>query len=778
MEEGWELCILVEDLQLNRRIRVRGDTHLGGVMLKLIESIEVRMDWSDHAIWWPDENRWLLKTRRTLDQIGVQSDSRLEFLRMHNVTKVQLPDLQELEMTINYSQSVFGVVVGLCRELGIRHPEELSLRRPLHLLIANSAGSNGTLGSRFGSFRRYNRKSADKPELSNGGSGSGNFNPLMPRQFSETSRTSSSPRTPSSLGPPEASPTSFNSLRFQRDELASLANSPWIPLQTALLEKGVIRSKSLANLSAASEAWFDSSRSLMEQGVRPNSNELNSLQLRYKFHVFYDLNVKYDSVRINQIYEQTKWSLLSEELESTEEEALLLAALQLQIYLQADLPASPHAESPVSKSGSVLLDEADSKAKQASPSVDASGSNDDEIDAALAELEASLMSDNFLTLASPARLSSVPEEQPEKSKPVKQQQSLDKMPELAGYLKFLKPRKSTLRGYRRKYFVLGETTLEMYSDQARNRLEEVFNLQSAEVNANVSTTTQKFGIHLFVSDAGSQELDAPMQELLLRCEGKDQYAEWIAGITLVASGKTLASRSAFEAELSATLAQMELQTPKPQQRSRERNGQPSIDFDPENFLAQRHLKARKQSWLREQILIRLDNVRDRGLLDAKLDYIRICQRLPMYGVAHFLVQCTVGPQPERPAVVSFSDFKREKTAGKVELIGVASNRLMRLDSSTGQVIGAWRLEEICSWTINWELLSVQVRLARPPHELLLVPQPHDVARSASRLGLCKTLVEFLGGAAFLRLRQSDKSQRLDEQRFHQLTGTRDEAASR
>lgn len=34
--------------------------------------------------------------------------------------------------------------------------------------------------------------------------------------------------------------------------------------------------------------WLDSSRSLMEQGVRDN----NFLQLKYKFYNFYDLNPK------------------------------------------------------------------------------------------------------------------------------------------------------------------------------------------------------------------------------------------------------------------------------------------------------------------------------------------------------------------------------------------------------------------------------------------------------------------------------------------------------
>lgn len=44
---------------------------------------------------------------------------------------------------------------------------------------------------------------------------------------------------------------------------------------------------------------------------------------------FYDLSPKYDPVRINQIYEQAKWSLISEEIECTDEEMIMFAALQV-----------------------------------------------------------------------------------------------------------------------------------------------------------------------------------------------------------------------------------------------------------------------------------------------------------------------------------------------------------------------------------------------------------------------------------------------------------------
>ena len=102
--------------------------------------------------------------------------------------------------------------------------------------------------------------------------------------------------------------------------------------------------------------WLDSSLSIMEQGIR----DFDTLVLRFKFHAFYDLNPKArcvsssyihhhngngtlspgnysangggaqnDHVRINLIFEQAKWQILNEEIDCTEEEMMLFAALQV-----------------------------------------------------------------------------------------------------------------------------------------------------------------------------------------------------------------------------------------------------------------------------------------------------------------------------------------------------------------------------------------------------------------------------------------------------------------
>merc|ERR1712018_942022 len=51
-----------------------------------------------------------------------------------------------------------------------------------------------------------------------------------------------------------------------------------------------------------------------------------------------------DHVRINLIYEQAKWQLLNEEIDCTEEEMMLFAALQLQVAMQANVPQPSHDE--------------------------------------------------------------------------------------------------------------------------------------------------------------------------------------------------------------------------------------------------------------------------------------------------------------------------------------------------------------------------------------------------------------------------------------------------
>jgi kindlin 2 len=55
--------LLAGVVQVERSIRVRGEDHVGGIMIKLVDVLDIAMDWSDHALWWPAKNTWLHNTR-------------------------------------------------------------------------------------------------------------------------------------------------------------------------------------------------------------------------------------------------------------------------------------------------------------------------------------------------------------------------------------------------------------------------------------------------------------------------------------------------------------------------------------------------------------------------------------------------------------------------------------------------------------------------------------------------------------------------------------------
>ena len=86
-------------------------------MLSIVFVVDVAINWSDHGLWWPSRNVWLTRTRSTLDQCDVQADAILWFTPMHKILNVQLPDLQEMPMRVNFSTNVFNVVIKLCKEL-------------------------------------------------------------------------------------------------------------------------------------------------------------------------------------------------------------------------------------------------------------------------------------------------------------------------------------------------------------------------------------------------------------------------------------------------------------------------------------------------------------------------------------------------------------------------------------------------------------------------------------------------------------------------------------
>ncbi|XP_053405406.1 fermitin family homolog 2-like isoform X1 [Mercenaria mercenaria] len=713
VDGSWELNILVTDLQVERTLRVNGDLHIGGVMVKLVDALDIAMDWSDHALWWPEKNRWLKRSRSTLDQYGVQADAKLHFTPMHKNLRVQLPDLQILDMRPDFSSEVFHSVQFLCKELGIRHPEEMSLmkkfdkedlkkniketlnqkdkkkKKDSKLDDSLNVNGNGTLHhnsqNSLDRLSPYNRSPmGPSPSISLG-------------QFYEYNTLQHMPGTPGTPGSPyntlspngnlsmlngTMSPGSMYSLSFESAMESALANSP--PVTTKEAFQYLNRPKNLLEKARVNYAWLDSSRSLMEQGVRDNDFTL----LKFKFYNFYDLNPKYDAVRINQIYEQAKWAIISEELDCTEEEAMMFGALQVQVQLQSG-----------SSSGN--------------DTVDASMTQEggDDIDAALSDLQESLEGSN---LSSPGDITHIPE--------------------LADYVKFLKPKKFTLKSYKRYWCSFRDTHVAFYRTKEDSTGAPInrINFKGCEAHPDVNLHHKKYGIKLYIPGPDG------MEEIWLRFESEEQYCKWMAACKLASKGKTMAD-SSYETEVQSLMKLLSMQktTSAPDNKIITPN---QLDINPEDFVSPRHYKKVKAKQTVHRIMEAHSNVRDMGLVEAKLAYIRAWQALPEFGISYFVIKMLNGK--------------------KEEILGIHPNKVIRMDMNSGDSLKTWRYDSLRSWHVNWEVRNV----------ILDFEEGKVVFSSLS--ADCKVVHEFIGGYIFLSMRSQDKSQTLDVELFHKLTGGR------
>jgi kindlin 2 len=93
-----------------------------------------------------------------------------------------------------------------------------------------------------------------------------------------------------------------------------------------------------------------------------------------------------------------------------------------------------------------------------------------------------------------------------------------------------------------------------------------------------------------------------------------------------------------------------------------------------------------------------------------------------------------------------------------ELLGIASNRLLRMALATGDTIKTFRFSDMKTWSVNWEIKQVRVTFETDNVDFQCLTAD------------CKVLHEFIGGYIFLSMRSGDKNQTLDENMFHKLTG--------
>ncbi|XP_037085700.1 unc-112-related protein-like isoform X2 [Pollicipes pollicipes] len=689
----WMLSVLVTDLQIEKRVRVRGDMHVGGVMFKLVEGMD-GMDWSDHALFWPERRRWLLRTKSTLDQYSVDADASLIFTPMHKTLRLQLPDLRHVDLRVNFSATCFDAVVDLCKQLGIRHPEELSLSRPL---------SRAHLKANFQSHAaaRPAARAADAPpadtntfigaDAASHGSDNSLDGPVSPGRRANSSGSlldstwrSAPPGTPSStLGGSLSGLSSLShSLTAGRsgsgtglDGLDSgLAHSPIVPAAQA--QRLLVRPRSLLERARMNVAWLDSSLSIMEQGVDEN----DTLLLRFKFYTFYDLDPNYDAVRINMLYEQAKWQILNEEIDCTEEEMLLFAGLQ--VNLQGSLPrlSSSRAQPPPSPP-------------------------EDDVASALDQLQVKLEGTHVNGAGG----------------------SLTQVPRLADYLRFLRPRRFTLKGFKRYWFVYKDMSLYLYKseEEADQQPYLQVDLKGCEVVPDVNIAGGKYGIKL--------QVPAPdgLSDMMLRCESEEQYARWVSACRLAARGRSMAD-SSFETEVRATQERLALQRPAPTPAISPH----TLQIEPDDYVPPRFTKKLRGK-LTQKILEAHANVANYGLVEAKLNYIKSWKAQPEFGISFFVVKLL--------------------KAKKEELLGIAFNRLIRMDIN-GNHAKTWRYDTMKAWNVNWEVRHMMVQF--DGENIVFECLSSD----------CKVVHEFIGGYIFLQLRSKDSSQTLDRELFHKLTG--------
>ncbi|XP_052352682.1 fermitin family homolog 2 isoform X2 [Oncorhynchus keta] len=524
----WELKMHVTDLHRDVSLRVTGEIHIGGVMLKLVEKLDVKKDWSDHALWWEKKKTWLLKTHWTLDKYGIQADARLLFTPQHKLLRLQLPNMKHMKVKVNFSDRVFKAVSDICKTFNIRHPEEASLlRKPRDpkkkkkkleeaeeaalelegpLLTPGSASEIIYIGPVKGSI--YS----------------------SPGLYSKTMTPTYDSRDGSPLSPTTAW---FGDSPLSEGNPSILAVSQ--PISSPDILAKLYKSQSLLDKAKINQGWLDSSRSLMEQDVKENE----VLLLRFKYHSFFDLNPKYDAIRVNQLYEQAKWAILLEEIECTEEEMMMFAALQYHINKLSIMSSGNHMNN--------------------------SEKEVDEVDAALSDLEITL----------------------EGGKTSNTLGDITSIPELADYVKVFKPKKLTLKGYKQYWCTFKDITISCYKskEEAHGTPSLQMNLRGCEVTPDVNISSQKFNIKLLIPVADG------MNEIWLRCDAEKPYAHWMAACRLASKGKTMADSSySLEVQNILSFLKMQHMNPDPQFIA-----EPAVtnDINSECLVSPRYLKKYK-----------------------------------------------------------------------------------------------------------------------------------------------------------------------------------------
>ncbi|XP_069738727.1 fermitin family homolog 3-like [Phaenicophaeus curvirostris] len=437
-------------------LRVTGDLSVGGLMVLIAESLGSPRDWSDHALWWGQRGCWLLGASCSLDALGVGAAARLAFAPRHRPLLLRLPNRRRLRLRLCFARPVAHAVAQACALLGLGAPEELSLLRPLEEEEEEGGGQMGDPP-----LPDIDLSHLPPPRGETGG------------QFGGRGwRSRQAPRPPPPL-PPEA----VRALLAPRGGLRPTA-APRAPHGCPTARRTRLHAR-----------WLDSSRSLREQAVGPGAE----LLLRFKFPLGLELDPQRDARRLALLYEQGRWELLSGEIDCTQEEALIFAALQYHID-EGGISEEP-----------------------------AGGEDGDDLDAALSKLEMKL------------------EGGPEPPEPLEEPEA-----ELEEELEICRPPR-LFRGFRRVRVQLKGGSLSYgRSPPTPGEPLQHLSLHSCTVTPEVDVEGQKFCIKLSVGESEGTS------EVTLRCRDAPQYARWVSGCRAAAQGLPLRP-TALGAEAQAVL---------------------------------------------------------------------------------------------------------------------------------------------------------------------------------------------------------------------------------
>ncbi|XP_008325083.1 fermitin family homolog 3b [Cynoglossus semilaevis] len=639
---AWDLSITVEDLGPDAEpitISVTSDLHVGGVMARLVEKTQITRDWSDRALWWEQKQQWLLRTSWTLEKYGIHADARLLFTPQHKPLKLGLPNGITLKLLASFSSPVFSSVIGICKMLNIRRPEELSLLRPVE--EKKKKKKDKDLTEEIYDLTEVPLTSGSRPCLYNG----------MPAHFADSPKMEAIYKMLSVTQPPPA------------PEVLAKQYRP-----SSVVDKAHINGR-----------WLDSSRCLMQQGIQENDR----LWLRFKYYTFYDIEPKYDVVRLTQLYEQARWAILLEDIDCTEEEMMLFGALQYHI----------------------------SKVSLSEPQMQISSPAMEDLELALQCLEVKMEG---------------------KSSSASELLENITAPELNDYLKIFRPKKLTLTPYKQYWFKFQDMVISSFKSKEESSGEPIqqINLKGCEVAPDVSLASQKFIIKL--------RIPAPegMNEVHLRCENEQQYAQWMAACRLASKGKTLAD-SSFQSEIQSIHTFLAMQKTNSGTNSSAAAGDESINAY--SLVSPRYHKKNKAKQLTPLILDACRNVAELSLTDAMLRFVQMWQALPDFGLSYVVV--------------------RFKGSRKDEVLGIAPNRLIRIDLGVGDVVQTWRYNNMKQWNVNWDIRQMAIEFEGNI----------NIAFSCVTAD-CKIVHEFIGGYIFMSTRSREKSDTLNEDLFRKLTG--------